>query len=264
MVQDPGEAGPRVGVSACLLGDTVRYDGTHRRVDWLTGVLGRHVRFVAVCPEMEAGLGVPREPVRLEGDPPRMIGFDSGRDATPAMTRVAQVRIRGFRRLDLAGYVFKKGSPSCGPDRVPWFTAGFSTPEDESGPGLFAGAVMREFPFMPAVDEDLLERPGMRTSFAVRVFLHACWRRFAVRRYSLGALREFNAVHRALIAELDPVAAQALDQQLRGARLDADSARARFARVFHRALDRPMDRAAVTGTLECPRCRRWESVKRAA
>ena len=106
----------RVGVSACLLGEPVRYDGRHKRDAFLTDVLGKHVEWVPVCPELEVGMGVPRESVRLEGDvdAPRMVGVRSRIDHTAAMRRFAAERVRQLAALDLQGYVFKKGSPSCG------------------------------------------------------------------------------------------------------------------------------------------------------
>src|SRR5437870_10585264 len=106
----------RLGISACLLGQAVRYDGGHKRDPFLAEVLGRHVEWVPVCPEVELGLGVPREPIRLEGDParPRLVAPGSGRDLTESMARLARRRCAELSRLDLSGYVLKTGSPSCG------------------------------------------------------------------------------------------------------------------------------------------------------
>src|SRR5919198_664330 len=96
----------RVGVSACLLGQEVRWDGAHKRDRVVTGLLGRHVEWVPVCPEVEVGLGVPREPIRLEGDPerPRLVAPGSGRDLTAAMARFARRRLAKLARLGLSGY----------------------------------------------------------------------------------------------------------------------------------------------------------------
>src|SRR6266436_4047539 len=110
----------RLGISACLLGHEVRWDGGHKRDHFLAETLGRFVEWVPVCPEVELGLGVPREPIRLEGDPaaPRLVAANSRRDLTRAMTRLARARAAELARLDLVGYVFKKDSPSCGMERV--------------------------------------------------------------------------------------------------------------------------------------------------
>src|SRR5574341_1100441 len=111
---------PRLGISACLLGDRVRYDGGHMRDPFLTDIFGRYIEWVAVCPELEAGMGVPRETVRLVGPTasPRMVAEKSGKDWTPAMTRFAANRVTELIGLDLSGYVFKEDSPSCGLERV--------------------------------------------------------------------------------------------------------------------------------------------------
>src|SRR5262245_15830797 len=110
----------RVGVSACLLGHEVRYDGGHKRDPFLTDTLGRWVEWVPVCPELELGLGVPRETIQLEGDPaaPRLVAPRSGTDHTEAMGRLARTRVGALARMRLDGYVLKKDSPSCGMERV--------------------------------------------------------------------------------------------------------------------------------------------------
>ena len=110
----------RLGISRCLLGDEVRFDGGHKRDNFLTDVFGRYVEWVPVCPEVEAGLGTPREAMRLVGDPqhPRLVTIKSGTDHTRALETMTTNRIEELKNLDLSGYVFKKGSPSCGIERV--------------------------------------------------------------------------------------------------------------------------------------------------
>src|SRR5437870_12659254 len=109
----------RLGISACLPGQAVRWDGGHQRDPFLAATLGRFVEWVPVCPEVELGLRVPREPIRLEGDPaaPRLVAANSRRDLTRAMTRLARARAAELARLDLVGYVFNNDSPSCGMER---------------------------------------------------------------------------------------------------------------------------------------------------
>src|SRR6266545_4616598 len=116
----------RLGVSACLLGQEVRWDGAHKRDALIVDVLGRSVQWVPVCPEVEVGMGVPREPIRLEGDPaaPRLVGERSGNDHTGEMLRFSEARVRELERLDLDGWVTKSGSPSCGLGGVPVYRAG--------------------------------------------------------------------------------------------------------------------------------------------
>src|SRR2546426_11459453 len=119
-VQANAMAPLRLGISACLLGHEVRYDGGHKRDPLLVETLGRFVEWVPVCPEVELGLGVPREPIRLEGNPaaPRLVAVNSRTDLTAAMRRLAHARAQQLARLDLAGYVLKMDSPSCGMERV--------------------------------------------------------------------------------------------------------------------------------------------------
>src|SRR5262245_34585618 len=111
---------PRLGISACLLGEKVRYDGAHKRDAFLTEIFGRFVEWVPVCPEVEVGMGVPRETVQLIGraDNPQLVGTNSGENWTKSMQRFAALRTRELAELHLSGYVFKKNSPSCGVERV--------------------------------------------------------------------------------------------------------------------------------------------------
>jgi uncharacterized protein YbbK (DUF523 family) len=161
-------APPRVGISSCLLGQNVRYDGGHKRDPFAAGRLGQLVTLVPVCPEVELGMGVPREPVRLERSARgvRMVGTTSGTDHTAAMKRFARRRVAELEALDLSGYVFKKNSPSCGPRGVPVF--GMRT----KGRGLFAEALRDRLPRLPVVDEsDLADRAGQE-KFLKRVFAY--------------------------------------------------------------------------------------------
>jgi uncharacterized protein YbbK (DUF523 family) len=149
----------RIGISRCLLGEHVRHDGGHKRDDVLLKALGRHVEWVPVCPEVEVGMGTPREAMRLAGDPhaPRLITINTGIDHTDAMTRFARRRVRELEALDLSGYVFKARSPSCGIGEGPLET------------GLFARAFMEHFPLMPIEDEDRLHDPQAVKNFLERV-----------------------------------------------------------------------------------------------
>src|SRR5262249_25167050 len=165
----------RLGISACLLGHEVRYDGGHKRDAFLTDTLGGWVEWVPVCPEVELGLGVPRETIRLEGDAraPRLLAPRSGRDHTEAMARLARGRADELARLDLDGYVLKKDSPSCGMERVRvWGAPG------RPGVGAFARVLMERLPLLPVEEEGRLRDPGLRENFVERLFAHRRWRRF--------------------------------------------------------------------------------------
>ena len=150
---------PRIGISQCLLGEHVRYDGGHKRDDFLIEALGRYAEWVPVCPEVEVGLGTPREPMQLVGDlqAPRLVTINTGVDHTDAMHRFAQQRVRELEALNLSGFVFKSGSPSCGIGEVSFVV------------GLFARAFMAHFPLMPVEDEDRLHDPQTLENFLERV-----------------------------------------------------------------------------------------------
>jgi FdhD protein len=163
---------PRIGVSACLLGERVRYDAGHKRDAWLVDVLGPQIEWVAVCPEVEAGLGAPREPIRLERTPEggvALVTVDSRRDITQMMRRYSRERVEDIARADLDGYVLKADSPSCGPDGVPIVSAAAA---HETGRGLFADALMSRLPALAVADERRLSDPAARQAFLDRVFAH--------------------------------------------------------------------------------------------
>jgi len=168
----------RIGVSACLLGEEVRYNGGHKRDGFLTDVLGCYVEWVSVCPEVEMGLGTPRPAMRLvrigRGEVPegiRLIVPETGADHTELMRSWARRRVEELAAADLDGYILKSDSPSCGMERVKLF------PEDGGEPtldarGLFAEALMRRLPELPVEEEGRLNDPMLRESFIARVFLH--------------------------------------------------------------------------------------------
>jgi len=165
----------RLGISRCLLGDEVRFDGGHKQDRFLTDVLGRYVEWVPVCPEVEAGLGIPREAMRLVGNPnrPRLMTITNKHDHTQAMESMIDERLDSLHKLDLSGFVFKRGSPSCGIERVRVYTA--QGMPSHSGTGIFAKAFTEQFPLIPVEEEGRLCDPGLRENFIERVF---CYRRF--------------------------------------------------------------------------------------
>lgn len=165
----------RLGISRCLLGDEVRFDGGHKRDHFLTDTFGRYVEWVPVCPEVEAGLGTPREAMRLIGDSrrPRLVTIKSGIDHTGALETMTERRVEELRALDLSGYVFKKDSPSCGVERVRLYNE-HGMPS-RNGVGIFARAFIERFPLIPVEEEGRLCDPPLRENFIERVF---CYRRY--------------------------------------------------------------------------------------
>ncbi len=163
----------RIGVSSCLIGENVRYDGGHRLNSFVTGTLAEKFELVPVCPEAELGMGVPRETVDLEGDiaSPGMIGTHSRKDWTQPMVNWAEKRIDELADLNLCGFVFKKGSPSCGVNRVPVIQE--NREPVLQGRGLFAMAFMKTNPNMPVEDELRLEDPEVRKEFVNKIYAFA-------------------------------------------------------------------------------------------
>ena len=168
----PRPSALRIGISACLLGEEVRFDGGHKKDAFLTGVLAPHVEWVAVCPEVEVGMGTPREPIHLvdEQGVIRLRGVSTGVDHTAAMTAYAARRVAALADDDLSGYVLKSASPSCGPTGVNVQQTGGSTSSD--GVGVFARALLARFPDLPIVDEHQLADEKVRAAFLARVFAY--------------------------------------------------------------------------------------------
>jgi len=162
----------RVGVSACLIGREVRYDGQHKRDGWIVDVLGRQVKLVPFCPEVEVGMGVPRDPLRLvkDGALTRMIAPRTGRDYTREMNDWAEARVRALDGERLSGFVLKQNSPSCGMQGVKLYaSAQAEAPIEPTGTGLFARELRRRFPDLPIEEEGHLQDPAVRESFVQRV-----------------------------------------------------------------------------------------------
>lgn len=163
---------PRVAVSQCLLGEEVRYDGGHKRSRSVTDVLGEYFEWVPVCPEVEVGMGIPREPIRLLGDShgARLVGVNSGRDWSEQMAAYAEAKVSELAKLNIDGFVLKKGSPSCGMENVEQYDAtGRST---RNGVGAFARVLMERLPPLPVEQEDRLDDASLRDSFITRVYAH--------------------------------------------------------------------------------------------
>jgi uncharacterized protein YbgA (DUF1722 family)/uncharacterized protein YbbK (DUF523 family) len=189
----------KLGISACLLGQKVRYDGGHKKDYFLTETFGRYVEWVPVCPELEVGMGVPRESVRLVGDrdEPKMIAERSGKDWTAQMNSFAAKRAKSLQALGLSGYIFKKDSPSCGLERVRLYN-NRGIP-DRKGRGLYAGVVMRQLPLLPVEEEGRLNDPGLRENFIERVFAYHRWQQLTKEHKSVRALIAFHTSHKFLL-----------------------------------------------------------------
>jgi uncharacterized protein YbgA (DUF1722 family)/uncharacterized protein YbbK (DUF523 family) len=202
--------GLRIGVSACLTGANVRFDGGHKQDDFVDQ-LAAQVELVPVCPEMEVGMGTPREAVRLvrRDDGLVLLGARTGRDWTTPMRTFAEARVERLAALALDGFIVKKDSPSCGLERVRVYEA--SGRVCREGTGLFTEVLRARLPLLPVEDEGRLRDPGLRESFLVRVFAHRELRLlFARPDWRLGELVALHTRMKLLVLACDPERYRAL------------------------------------------------------
>lgn len=190
---------PLVGISKCLLGENVRYDGGHQLDRYLRDTLGSHVEFVPVCPEVECGLSVPREAMRLvEADGAvRLLTRDSGKDMTGTMQSWMTGRLRELARLPLCGFVFKAKSPSSGLLRVKIYQDNGAV--RHNGTGIFAGGFTAAFPYIPVEEDGRLHDSRLRENFIERIFMMQRWHDLTGEKKTLGNLIGFHARHKYLL-----------------------------------------------------------------
>jgi len=209
---------PRIGISACLLGREVRHDGGHKRSGFVCDVLGRFVEWVPVCPEADSGLSIPRESMRLVGslDRRRLVGNRTGTDFTDGLQCWVAPKLEELATRDLDGFILKKGSPSCGLERVPTYTepkGGSSRP----GSGLFAAALRDRLPWLAVSEEGWLEDAALRDVFLSRVFTHRRLRTALADGAGRGALVETHGAHKLLYMAHSPLLARRLGQMVAAA-----------------------------------------------
>lgn len=241
----------RLGVSSCLLGQAVRFDGGHKRDRFVTDLLGSHVEWVPVCPELESGLGVPRPAMRLvrQGRSVRLLEIASGRDHTARMQRFAAKRLRALRALELCGYVLKKDSPSCGMARVKLYgEKGMARRETR---GLFAAALLEAWPNLPVEEEGRLEDPALRENFIERVFAYARLRELFRGRWSAGRVVAFHTAHKLqLMAHSQPAYAELGRLVAAQKKLPRAELRQRYTAAFMEALARIATRGRNANVLQ--------------
>lgn len=244
----------RLGISSCLLGRNVRYDGGHKRNSFLMEVLGRYVDWVSVCPEVDIGLGTPRPPIRLQradGDGVRLVMPDTEDDLTDRMRSYAREKVETLRGEGLAGYVLKSGSPSCGMERVKLFDHNGVPARD--GVGMFAEVLRRDWPCLPVEEEGRLHDPRLRENFITRIFARDRWLDLEAAGLTMHALTRFHARHKYLLMSRDPAGAKALGRLLgeAGASDDAiEVTAAAYEHGFHETLERLPGRGRHTNVLQ--------------
>jgi uncharacterized protein YbgA (DUF1722 family)/uncharacterized protein YbbK (DUF523 family) len=190
---------PRLGISTCLLGESVRYDGGHKLDRFLRDILGSFVDYVPVCPEVECGFPIPREAFHLEGDPdrPRLVTSRTNVDHTDRMEKWANKRVRELAKEDLCGFIFKSGSPSSGMERVK--VKNEKGMPVKKGRGIFARIFMENFPLLPVEEEGRFHDIDLRENFIERVFTLLRWKEMLGSSPTMGKLVDFHTRHKMLI-----------------------------------------------------------------
>jgi len=194
----------RLGISTCLLGENVRYDGGHKLDRFLTDTLGQYVVYVPVCPEVECGFPIPRESMHLEGDPesPRLVTLRTKQDMTERMVNWAKKRVVELEKEGLCGFIFKSDSPSSGMERVRVYNEkGMPV---KKGVGMFARIFMEHYPLLPVEDEGRLHDPKLRENFIERIFVLKRWREALDKKENRGTVVDFHTMHKLLILSHSP------------------------------------------------------------
>lgn len=205
----------QLGISSCLLGENVRFDGGHKRDEFLQKTLGAHVDWVMVCPELEVGMGVPREPVNLRDavGGPLMLGRKSKTDWTAPMNAWTAERVATLPVLH--GFVLKKDSPSCGPIGVRVYRE--TGQPSRKGVGLWARKLMDSFPLLPVIDEGRLHDPGLRENFVEKIFAFRDLMNFLAEPSTAAGLQSFQADRKLSLMAHSPKHYRSLGQLVAGA-----------------------------------------------
>ncbi len=225
-----------LGISTCLLGEKVRYDGQHKYDRFLVEVLGPYVEYVPVCPEVECGLPVPREAMRLVGDPenPRLLTTNTGVDHTERMLNFSRRRVRELAEKKLCGYIFKSKSPSSGMERVKVYPLKGGTAQ-KNGIGMFAREFMNFYLLLPVEEEGRLNDPLLRENFIERIFIMHRWQQLLSTKPKVGDLVKFHTRHKLLLMAHSPEHYRIMGK------LVADAAQYPFSEIAEKYLDLLME-----------------------
>jgi uncharacterized protein YbgA (DUF1722 family)/uncharacterized protein YbbK (DUF523 family) len=243
----------RIGISSCLLGQKVRYDGGHKRDRFATDVLEPFVEWVPLCPEIEIGLGIPRPTIRLERRPEggeRLVMPSTGEDLTRPMADWAESRVGTLLELDLCGYILKKDSPSCGMERVKVYDSNGVPARD--GTGVFAEVLLRRAPHLPVEEEGRLNDPRLRENFIARVFACRRWKQLKKEGLTRAGLMDFHARHKYLCMARNQAGMRRLGRLLGSAgKADSTAGLARaYLDEFSAVMRRPPSRKGHTNALQ--------------
>ncbi len=240
---------PRIGISSCLLGEEVRFDGGHKRDTFLTQILDSYVEWVRVCPEVEVGMGVPRETLRLvrvDGDT-RMITTRTGVDHTDSMRAWSEKRTKALAGMGLRGYVLKKDSPSCGMERVKVYGDGGGA---RVGVGTYAEVLKARFPALPIEEEGRLNDAVLRENFIERVFAYDRLRALFDSRWTQSSLVAFHTAHKMALLAHSTTAYQELGRLVAGGtKISRPDLQRQYEELFMRTLARPATAKRHTNVL---------------
>ncbi|MEM9490227.1 MAG: DUF523 and DUF1722 domain-containing protein [Myxococcota bacterium] len=254
----------RVGISACLLGHQVRFDGSHKRDRFLNDSLGRYVEWVSLCPELGAGMSVPRPTLRLVAAPgakdgvngssdepgplPRLVTGKGGEDWTDAVSRYANKACDGLQQLDLSGFVLKSRSPSCGMERVKVYSGKSSA--NKTGVGVFARVLMARFPLLPVEEDGRLCDPVLRDAFLDAVFAYARWQEASRGDMRAAQLVAFHSRNKYQLRAHNPACSAELGRLVaRAGQRTSDDVRQRYSALFMTAMKTRATRARHAETL---------------
>jgi uncharacterized protein YbgA (DUF1722 family)/uncharacterized protein YbbK (DUF523 family) len=186
----------KIGISSCLLGEEVRFDGGHKRDRFITDRLSAFVKFVPVCPEIAIGLGVPRQPIRLvvEGGVHRSVGArDETLDVTENLVQFARKTSPKLEKI--SGYIFKSKSPSCGMERVKLYPKDSSIP-NRDGVGIYSRTIMEMMPNLPVEEEGRLNDSVIRENFVERIYVYRRWQEMTDMGITSARLVDFHTRHK--------------------------------------------------------------------
>ncbi len=239
----------RVGVSACLLGRKVRFDGGHKHCRYLTDILADYFQLISYCPEVAIGMGTPRQPIRLVGSRsnPQAIGVkDEGLNVTQPLRTYGRTVAENID--ELCGFVFKKDSPSCGMTRVKLYNEN-GMPE-RNATGIFAEEIMNADPLLPVEEEGRLNDAGLRENFIMRVYVYARWKSLCKEGISKSALLEFHASHKYLLMAHSTAMYQTLGRALSDLRADTlDAIAEKYISMLMEGLSKPSTRKQHSNVL---------------
>ena len=255
-----------LGISACLLGQKVRYNGGHKRSSFCVNTLNRFFHFEPVCPEVAIGLSIPREPIRLVGDLAlapsgqssssapdkqlhvRVVGTDNATlDVTDALNQYGKDKAQELNHIN--GYILMQKSPSCGMERVKVYHVN-GHPLGESAPGAYAKALMEAAPLLPVEEEGRLHDPVLCENFFTRVYAHHRWQQDVVGQPSYGALVDFHAAHKYLLMAHYPQGYAQLGQIVaRGSKVPLHALLDEYFQLFMETLKRRANRKSHTNAM---------------